>query len=131
MIIKLFIFIFAFMCGFFAISVFPSMAIDDLSFFISALILSPVRFFLGMIGFITTIIAFSYIIRSLIAATVRRVKGNPNSGRSLAIDYFLFFTFFLLMKFSVLITLLLVVFSIVFCILTVDLANSRSDEGNS
>ncbi|KEF40575.1 hypothetical protein M670_00602 [Schinkia azotoformans MEV2011] len=120
MFIKLFIFLFAFISGFFTISIFPSLTFDDVSFFISALILNPIRFFIGMIAFIMTGLAFSYIVRSLI-----------KSRKTLVIDLFLFFSFFLLMRFSVLLTLLMVVFSIVFGILTVDGRTSRSDEGNS
>ncbi len=120
MFIRLFIFIFAFMSGFFTISIFPSMTFDDMSFFISTLILNPVRFFIGMIAFITTVLAFSYIVRSLI-----------QSRKTVVIDLLLFFAFFLLLRYSVLLTLLMVAFSIVFGILTVDGGTSRSDEGNS
>lgn len=130
MIIKFFIFIFAFISGFLTISIFPSINISDLSFFISALILNPVRFFLGMIGFITTILAFSYIIKSLIEGTVLGIKGAPNIRTSLVTDYLLFFAFFLLMRFSVLVTLLLIGFSIVFGMIMADFKNSRSDKGN-
>ncbi len=121
MFIKIFTFLFAVISGYLTIFILPSMTFDDLSFFITALILNPVRFFIGMIAFIATVLAFSYIIRSLI-----------ESRKTFVIDIVLFFSFLLLMKFSVLVTLLLVVFSIVFGVLTVnDVGKSRSDEVDS
>lgn len=121
MFIKIFTFFFAVSSGFLTISILPSMTFDDLSFFITALILNPVRFFVGMIAFIATVLAFSHIIRSLI-----------ESRKTFIIDISLFCSFLLLMKFSVLVTLLLVAFSIVFGILTVnDVSKSRSDEVES
>lgn len=120
MFIKIFIFLFAFTSGFLTISLFPAMTYDDLSFFITALILNPLHYFIGMIAFITTVLAFSYIVRSLI-----------KSRKTFAIDIILFLSFFLLMRFSVLLTLLLVIFSFIFGILTVNGGNSRSDEGES
>lgn len=121
MFIKIFIFLFAFISGFLTISILPSTTFGDLSFFISSLILNPVRFFIGMIAFIATVLAYSHNVRSLI-----------RSRKTFVIDIFLFFSFFLLMKFSVLVTLLLVTFSIVFGILTVnDRSKSRSDEVES
>ncbi|HHW35974.1 MAG TPA: hypothetical protein GXX18_01515 [Bacillales bacterium] len=120
MFIKFFIFFFAFISGYLTISILPRMTFTDLSFFISALILNPLRFFLGMIGFITTVLALSHFVRSLV-----------QSHKTLVIDIILFLAFFLLIRFSVLVTILLVVFSIVFGILTFGGGNSRSDEGDS
>lgn len=120
MFIKLFIFLFAFSSGYLTISILPRMTFNDLSFFISALILNPVRFIIGMIAFITTILAFSYFVRSMI-----------KSRKTIVIDIILFLAFFLLIRFSLLVTILLIVFSIIFGILTVGGSNSQSNGGDS
>lgn len=131
MFIKFFVFLFAFINGYLTISIFSGIDFYDRSFFISALILSPVRFFIGMITFTTTFIAFSYIVRSLLEGTIVWINGVSNFSKALRVDYLLFISFLGLMKFSVLITLLLVIFSIIFGILPVDVRNSRTNDGDS
>lgn len=121
MLIKIIIWISCYVLGRITIYFLPKVDLQNLPFFISELIMNPLRFFLGMITLIMTVLLLSVYIKSIIEETYSLLMRKNFPSFLLIYDYSIFFCYLLLSKESVAITALLLVLSVSYGIISVDL----------
>lgn len=121
MLIKIIIWISCYGLGRLTIYFLPMVDLQNVSFFISELIMNPLRFFLGMITLIMTVLLLSVYIKSIIEETYSLLMRKKFPSFLLIYDYSIFFCYLLLSKESVAITALLLVLSVSYGIISVDL----------
>lgn len=121
MLIKIIIWISCYVLGRLTIYFLPKVDLQNLPFFISELIMNPLRFFLGMITLIMTVLLLSVYIKSIIEETYSLLMRKKFPSFLFIYDYSIFFCYLLLSKESVAITALLLVLSVSYGIISVDL----------
>lgn len=128
---KLLICFIAYVCGLLTIAFFPPTNEDNLSLFISHLIINPFRFFLGTIAFMVTTSALSTMFSSLFEQTYKWLIKKQSFTATLAIDFVSLLCYFFLIKKSLLITMLLLIFALFYGAITADLHDDAADKGDS
>lgn len=132
MINKIIILLLALISGFSTISIFSNIDFDEgLSFAMAELIMNPIRYFTGMFTFIVSTLALATFIRAAIEQTVHFVRKKQALPILLAVDYSAFACYFLLMIKSVWITVMLITFSLMFGIITIDIHNEAIEDRDS
>ena len=91
----------------------------------SELILNPFRYFLGMVAFIATAFALSSFMKSTIEQTFSLFRKKQKLNASIIIDYSSFCCYLFFIKKSVLITVLLLIFSTIIGISAIE--NKKDD----
>lgn len=125
---KILLLLFAFVCGYVAISLLPRANLDNLPYIVSDLIMNPVRFFIGMLAFIMTTSVLSTFVKSAYEQTLYWIMKKQQLTASVAIDYSSIFCYLLLMKKSILIAIFLLIFSLIMGVLSIERSKEVLEE---
>lgn len=128
MIKKIILWMVSYVFGYLTIMFFPNLDLQNLSFFLAEFILNPLRFFLGMITFMITILVFSSFIRSAIEQTYQWIWRKKRLTISLILDYSIGISYFLLLQVSVWLTIIFLIFSSFYGIITADFEQENAHD---
>jgi hypothetical protein len=125
MLLKFSCLIVGFICGFFLINWVPIQQPFVIEEYISDYLFSPLEFFVIMICFLIGFLANSILIRSVVEESFQLIRGRRVNLVNLLISYSVMISFYFLFQLGFWQTLVLLCFSIIYGIISIDISKSN------